>query len=140
MILCDECSNWYHFECVGVKAKEAKKIKEYKCPNCLERENSKEEQTSSKVEEIKTIPQEIEVQEVSPVQVKPEISKKPKGKASKVKEIEEKPVEQVVEILTASPSKTIQISKKKKGKEQKKSSQEKEDVPKEPERVNLNVI
>jgi hypothetical protein len=122
-----------------VKAKGAKKIKKYNCPNCLERENSKEEQTSSKVEEIKTIPQEIEVQEVSPVQVKPEISKKPKGKASKVKEIEEKPVEQV-EILTASPSKTIQISKKKKGKEQKKNSQEKEVVPKEPERVNLNVI
>jgi hypothetical protein len=138
MILCDECSNWYHFECVGVTAKGAKKIKKYKCPNCLERENSKEEHTSSKVEEIKTIPQEIEVQEVSPVQVKPEISKKPKGEASKVKEIEEKPV--VDEILTASPSKTIQISKKKKGKEQKKSSQEKEVVPKEPERVNLNVI
>jgi hypothetical protein len=36
MILCDECSNWYHFECVGVTAKGAKKIKEYKCPTCKE--------------------------------------------------------------------------------------------------------
>jgi hypothetical protein len=46
MIQCDECSNWYHFTCVGVNSKEVKKMKEYKCSSCL---NQKISNVSSKV-------------------------------------------------------------------------------------------
>jgi hypothetical protein len=67
MILCDECSNWYHFDCVGVKAKELKKIKEYKCITCLDHQkNSTKEVNFKDSMEVEEIPEEEFVQSSTP--------------------------------------------------------------------------
>eukprot|EP01080_Neovahlkampfia_damariscottae_P000852 gene852-9101_t len=34
MIACDICNEWFHGKCVDVTAVEARKIKQYACPNC----------------------------------------------------------------------------------------------------------
>jgi hypothetical protein len=34
MIACDICNEWFHGKCVEVTAVEARKIKQYACPNC----------------------------------------------------------------------------------------------------------
>ncbi len=34
MVGCDVCSNWFHVDCVGLTELQAKKAKQYMCPNC----------------------------------------------------------------------------------------------------------
>ncbi len=34
MVGCDVCSNWFHVDCVGLTEIQAKKAKQYMCPNC----------------------------------------------------------------------------------------------------------
>lgn len=39
MIGCDHCEEWYHFECLNLTKKKAKKLarKDWSCPNCVEK-------------------------------------------------------------------------------------------------------
>jgi len=34
MVGCDQCSNWFHVDCVGLTETQAKKAAQYLCPNC----------------------------------------------------------------------------------------------------------
>lgn len=39
MIECDSCQEWFHYECLGLKANQAKSIKEYHCLGCCKKTN-----------------------------------------------------------------------------------------------------
>ena len=37
MIMCDYCSEWYHFDCIGIQVVLAESIDSYKCHHCLDK-------------------------------------------------------------------------------------------------------
>eukprot|EP00039_Didymoeca_costata_P018008 m.331728 g.331728 ORF g.331728 m.331728 type:complete len:1565 (+) comp16789_c0_seq1:290-4984(+) len=41
MILCDECNDWFHLECLGLTDAEINESEEYYCPSCQEARNAK---------------------------------------------------------------------------------------------------
>jgi hypothetical protein len=34
MVFCDNCEEWFHGDCVGIKKRQADKLEKYLCPNC----------------------------------------------------------------------------------------------------------
>jgi Zn finger protein HypA/HybF involved in hydrogenase expression len=38
MISCDKCDEWFHFDCVGITAKTAKRA--FLCPSCQQKEQN----------------------------------------------------------------------------------------------------
>nr|CAD1818315.1 unnamed protein product [Ananas comosus var. bracteatus] len=47
MIQCEECSDWYHPSCVGMKIEEAKKLEHFFCESCSPENGKKSEKSHS---------------------------------------------------------------------------------------------
>lgn len=42
MIECESCKRWFHGECIGVTAAQARKLDTFECPRCLDKSSSEE--------------------------------------------------------------------------------------------------